>query len=91
MKASNVLLGVLAGVALGATLGILYAPDKGASTRDKISKKGQKYVKDVKDKTHEFADTISQKVQHVKEEGSRMADNWKNKAREVEADVKRKV
>ena len=33
MKKSNVVLGVLAGAAIGALLGILYAPDKGSKTR----------------------------------------------------------
>ena len=32
----NILLGVLAGAAVGAGLGILFAPDKGANTRKKI-------------------------------------------------------
>ncbi|WP_077406634.1 YtxH domain-containing protein [Cellulophaga omnivescoria] len=33
---SNTLLGVLAGTAVGATLGILFAPDKGINTRRKL-------------------------------------------------------
>ena len=36
-KESNVILGLLAGTAIGATLGILFAPDKGSNTRQKIS------------------------------------------------------
>ncbi|MEJ7683756.1 MAG: YtxH domain-containing protein [Segetibacter sp.] len=34
---SKVLLGVLAGAATGAILGVLFAPDKGMETRRKIS------------------------------------------------------
>lgn len=41
MKNSNVLLGILGGVAAGAIAGILLAPDKGSKTRKKLNKKPQ--------------------------------------------------
>ena len=36
-NSSNTLLGLLAGTAIGATLGILFAPDKGSNTRQYLS------------------------------------------------------
>ena len=36
MKADKIILGVLGGVAVGALLGVLFAPDKGDKTRKKI-------------------------------------------------------
>ena len=39
MKSSNVLLGIVGGLAAGAVLGVLFAPDKGTNTRKKIAKK----------------------------------------------------
>ena len=39
MGTGKILLGVLAGVAAGATLGILFAPAKGSKTRKKIIEK----------------------------------------------------
>ena len=44
MKKSNVVLGVLAGAAIGALVGILFAPDKGTNTRKKLRRKGEDAV-----------------------------------------------
>ena len=41
MSSGKILLGVLAGVAAGAILGVLFAPDKGYETRKKIAKSGK--------------------------------------------------
>lgn len=51
MKSEKVLLGVLAGIAIGAVAGILLAPDKGSNTRAKIM-----------DDTKDFTDELSQKI-----------------------------
>ena len=44
MNTGKVLLGVLAGVAAGALVGILFAPAKGSRTRKRIYKKGEDYA-----------------------------------------------
>ena len=61
MKSGKVLLGVLAGVAAGALLGILFAPEKGTSTRKKILGKGEDYADGLKEKFNEFVDSIGEK------------------------------
>jgi gas vesicle protein len=49
-NSSKMLAAVAAGIAAGAVLGILFAPDKGAETRKKISDQGKKLAEGVKDK-----------------------------------------
>lgn len=50
MKSSGkILAAVAAGIAAGAILGILFAPDKGSETRRKISEKGKRFSDDAKD------------------------------------------
>ena len=74
MKSGKILLGVLAGVAIGATLGILFAPDKGSSTRKKISKKGDEYADELEKKFNDFIDGLTKKYETVRDEATHLAD-----------------
>ena len=67
MSSGKVLLGVLAGMAVGAALGVLFAPDEGWNTRKRISKKGEDFTDDLGDKLEEFLDSISVKMDEVRE------------------------
>lgn len=91
MKSGKVLFGVVAGIATGAALGVLFAPEKGSTTRRNISNRANQYAGEIKDKTNALADGVAQKFQAVKDGGSRVAENWKNKARQTESDLKHNV
>lgn len=67
MEKGKIVLGILGGIAVGALLGVLFAPDKGSITRRKISKKGEEYLDDIKDKFDEFLDSVSEKYAEVKD------------------------
>jgi gas vesicle protein len=47
---SKVLIGLLAGLAAGAALGLLFAPEKGSETRDKLSQSLKDLGDAIKDK-----------------------------------------
>lgn len=77
MDTGKLFLGVLAGVATGAILGILFAPAKGSDTRKKISKTGEDFTDDIKDKFNEFINGISEKFEKAKEEASEYKEKEK--------------
>jgi len=88
MNSGKVLLGVLAGVAVGGLLGILFAPEKGSTTRKNISKKSGDYADSLKEQFNGFLDSISEKFEEVKEEVSEFADFGKSKIKETQKDGK---
>ena len=88
MSKGKVLLGVLAGVAIGAALGVLFAPDKGWNTRKRIAKKGEDLTNDLRDKFEEFLDTITVKVDEVKEEVADLSEKSKAKTNDAKKAAK---
>ena len=89
MSSGKVLLGLLAGVATGALLGVLFAPDKGSVIRKKISKKSDDYADALKEKFNEFMDNIYEKMEDVK--GEDYAEDLKDKFNEFLDSISDKV
>jgi len=70
MSKVNVVIGALAGFAIGALLGVLFAPDKGPETRKKIAKKSKDTSDSLKNKFNEFVDKMTEQFEKVKEESN---------------------
>lgn len=62
MKTSRALLGVLAGLAAGAAIGILFAPAKGERTRRNMSRKGKELIEDLEDVVDDRFNTAFKKM-----------------------------
>lgn len=77
MDTGKVVLGALAGLATGAILGILFAPEKGTETRKKIATKGKDSLDDLKNKYNDLIDSLSSKLDDVKSEGKKYIDEGK--------------
>lgn len=56
---SKVLVGLLAGLAAGAALGLLFAPEKGSETRDKLSQSLKDLGDAIKDKAADEINNLS--------------------------------
>jgi len=90
MKADKVVLGILGGVAAGALLGILFAPQKGDKTRRKIMDKSNDYADELKDKLDTLLGTITNKYEKIWKEGENLIAEGKSKFEDSKAEGKSK-
>jgi gas vesicle protein len=81
MSTKKLLIGVLAGAAVGAIAGILFAPDKGSSTRRRFKRKSYEYTDELEEKFNDLIDNITDQFQTVVEEVNQMAE--KDRAKET--------
>jgi len=72
MSSKKILVGVVSGVAIGALLGMLFAPKKGSETREKINKLAGEFGNLAKEKFNELLDGIIEKVEGTKDEVSEL-------------------
>lgn len=80
MSAGKSILGILAGAAVGAAIGILYAPERGEETRKKISTKSREFSDNMEKKFNSLSSTVNEKLESIKNEVAQRAK--KNSERE---------
>ena len=78
---SNAFMGLLAGVAIGTVIGVLFAPEKGSVTRNEIARKGEEVADDVKDRFNDILENFLRKVENT-------LRNVQREAEKVETEIK---
>lgn len=94
-KESSTLLGILAGTAIGATLGILFAPDKGSKTRQRIADETAAARDKMSEGAHHLrdkvADTVSSKKESLDEKLDHIMNDASHKAEDVITSLEKKL
>jgi|WetSurMetagenome_2_1015567.scaffolds.fasta_scaffold04212_10 gas vesicle protein len=70
MSRGRIILGVVIGLAAGAIVGILFAPDKGSTTRKNLIHKGETYIDDLKEKINSVLTDGRKRFEKVRESSS---------------------
>lgn len=86
-NASNTVVALIAGAAIGAGLGLLFAPDKGSETRKKIKNKFKKGKEDLSEKYEEFIDNLKGKVAKAERKFDDSLDQLVSEGKEKTEDV----
>lgn len=90
-KSSNTLLAFAVGAGVGAALGILFAPDTGTNTRDRLSFRLSKYQKELEELISDLVDGKELHLNEAKTEGKRVISEAKTKAENLLQDVNKLI
>ncbi|QMW03565.1 YtxH domain-containing protein [Spirosoma foliorum] len=80
---------LLTGIAAGSLFGLLYAPDKGKITRDRLSFRLSKYREQINLLLEDLGNSAEQPENSSKNEGQRVVNDAREKAERLLEDVDR--
>ena len=83
MASTKSFLSILAGLAAGAAIGILYAPDKGWKTRARVKKAAANGYEDMKENLGDLGTKVDEKTAEAKETINNLRDTLREKGSEI--------
>ncbi|RZS94900.1 YtxH domain-containing protein [Cecembia calidifontis] len=90
-KSTNGWIAFVAGAGIGAALGILFAPDTGKNTRDKLSYQLSKYKEELEKLINDLVEGKNMPFNEAKSEGNKVISDAKNKAENLLSDVNKLI
>jgi len=82
--------GILAGLGVGAALGVLFAPDEGENTRRKLKEKSKELKKEAEEALEELGETIEPWVEEARENIEEAVEPVQTKAKEAISKTKKR-
>ncbi len=82
-SSSSFLIGLLSGAAIGAALGILFAPEKGEVTRKNLMKNAENLKDDLVEKMDEMKGYFNESMGHVKDKVDDIKEKIHKKEKET--------
>jgi gas vesicle protein len=79
-KTSNSLLAFILGTGVGATMGILFAPDSGGNTRGKLTYQLSRYKDDLEDLVKDLVDGKNMPLNEARSEGNKVITDAKKQS-----------
>lgn len=86
-KTSSSFLAFLMGIGTGVALGILYAPDKGENTRDRLSYRLGRYREQLQNLIDDLVSQADQPESMARAESKKVVDDAREKAERLLSDV----
>lgn len=83
MNSGKVVLGILVGAGVGAVLGLLFAPEKGSTTRRNIRNKKDDITDSLKDMLNEYVDSYAKKYEKAYSSVKNVVNEGKSKLSEL--------